>query len=222
MKTFVTTLVLLAASASGNAAPPPWGQVILHDSFEDIKTCPVKITVPDGTTRTRLSLSNITYGVFPGTRPSVALTEWDNVWGHNSPNDGVTTWPGVTGAAPSLKDFSRTSYVALHFKTPATVPPGSAGRFVNPTAMGGPNTTMAFSTQCGDFSMHLPTPGCIALNIPTGDYSMIYWKFTATSPNATCNLQPDTDYYVNIIQSDTDSHVECAGSTCPVSPWRGG
>jgi len=219
VKTRLLCIALLVGAIPGHAASP-WGEVVFADAFEGLATCPSTVLVPDGTTRTRLFNSNISYGVFPPFRPAAYLGEYDNIWGHNTPYDGVTAWPGVAGAAPVIKEFHRWNYIAAHFRTPSTVSPGFASRFVNPTAIGGPNSTMAISRACGDFANHLPTPGCLSRDVPTADAQMVYWQFSTWSPQTACNLETDTDYYVNIIQSDEDSHTECAGDICPVAPWR--
>jgi hypothetical protein len=88
---------------------------------------------------------------------------------------------------------------------------------------------MAISTVCGDFSEHLPSPGCFVdhvfgdppgTGVPTDGSLMVFWKFTSSSPLTSCNLQPNTDYYVNFIQTDPLSNRGCpAGSpTCGQSP----
>ena len=221
MKPRCPCIALLAvAASSAQAAPPPWDEVVFADAFEGPATCPQTIIIPDGTRRTRLLNSNISYGVSVAVRPSVFLAEYDNIWGHNTPYDGITPWPGVTGSAPVLRSFHRWNYVAAHFRTPATVPPGYSGRFVNPATIAGPNITMAISRACGDFATHLPSPGCITRDVPTADAYMVFWQFNTSSPQMACNLQTDTDYYINIIQSDQESLTECVGDLCQVAPWR--
>jgi hypothetical protein len=223
MKIQAMVFTLLVASVPCGAASPPWNEVIFADSMESMSSCPDTITVPDGTQRTRLIKSDIQYSVYQIVRPAMDVTEWDNVWGYNGLEPGnPVPWPGVSGSAPRLLNFSRWNYVGIHFKTPFIVPPGSAGRIVNPSAVGGPYTTLAISRQCGDFSQNLPTSGCIRRDVSHSDYTLAYYQFTQNNPDYACNLEPDTDYYINVIQSDTESHIQCGGDICPIAPWRGG
>lgn len=211
-------LLFVATAAMAQQAEPDG---LFADGFDvNALACRDPIA-PDGVSRTRLVLSDIDYSAqhWP-VRYRVALTEWDNVWGHNSATDAVTPWPGVAGAAPTLRGFRRTSYVALHFRTPVDPLPGLASRFVAPSANAGPNLTMAISRGCGDFGLYLPTPGCLVENVPTADVPMVYWQFADTSPQTACNLQPDTDYFVNIMQTDPASTLECTTVLCPAAAWR--
>ncbi len=201
-----------SASASGTSAA-------ITVSVANAGACPSTITAPNGTSRNLQTVSNITYGVVASpVRLGVDLTQWDNIWGHNSTTDSVTPWPGVGGSAPVLRQFNRNSYFGAHFKTgPIT---GINASFLAPSGVGGPNVSMAISKACGDFSAQLPTPGCVKLNVPTSDTTMVLWKFTTNNPTGYCNLLPDTDYYVNMMFTDSASTVECvAGSTtCNLAP----
>ncbi|MBA8886140.1 hypothetical protein FHW12_000331 [Dokdonella fugitiva] len=211
-------LLLISATAFAQQLEP---NGLFSDGFDvNAWACSDPIA-PDGVPRTRLVLSDVDYSAqhWP-VRYRVAMTEWDNVWGHNSATDAVTPWPGVAGSAPTLRWFRRTSYVALHFRTPVDPFPGLASRFVAPSANAGPNLTMAISRGCGDFRLYLPTPGCLAENVPTADVPMVYWQFADTSPATACNLQPDTDYFVNIMQTDPTSTLECTTVLCPAAAWR--
>jgi len=167
---------------------------------------------------TRLLTSNITYGaVNLSARPNVAVTEWDNIWGHGNTTDGITPWPGVTGSSPVMRQFGRTNFVAAHFNTGAHASPTS-GWIIYPTNIGGPNIDIAISPTCGDFSANVPNPGCSIQNAASDDSRAISWKFTSGNTTSYCNLQPNTDYYVNIKLHDPTSPVECAASAsvCPL------
>lgn len=199
------------------AADDTWGQEIFHDSFEDASSCPAKITLPDGSTRSLLVHANVTYGNYAQVRPGVDLRFWDNVWGYNNTSSPQVSWPGVGGASPVVRQFPRTSYMAAHFHTPATASTQN-GSFVNPSYVSGPPVTFSISRRCGDFDDYMETVGCLARDVPTSDANLVKWKFTTNSPGAFCNLQPDTDYYVNIIIADPASTDGCssASATCSV------
>ena len=185
------------------------------DITTQVAGCPATINTTDGS-RTLLVSSGISYGTYPSPiRPNVNLTEWNNLWGYNNTTaTQPVAWPGVGGAAPVVRSFTRTSYIGAHFKTGASTTP--SGDFWIPTYAAGPNVTMAISTQCGDFSEHLPTPGCLKTNVATADQAAVAWKLTSNNPTGSCNLQPNTDYYVNLMLTDHLSTEECAASatTC--------
>lgn len=170
--------------------------------------CPATINTADGT-RTLLTSSGISYGVYPPQRSNVNVTEWNNIWGYN--NTTATTpvpWPGVGGASPVLRNFGRSNYLGAHFRTTAST--SYTGNYSIPSFASGPNVTMAISTQCGDFTDHLPTPGCIAADVATADANAVQWKLTSNAPSSWCNLQPNTDYYLNMMFVDHASTVECS------------
>ena len=201
-----------SASASGTSAA-------ITVSVASAGACPATITAPDGTTRSLQTLSNITYGVYGSpVRSNVDLSQWNNIWGHNSTTDAITPWPGVGGSAPVLRQFNRGSYFGAHFKTGAYT--GINASFLAPSGVGGPNVSMAISKACGDFAAQLPTPGCVKTNIPTSDTTMVLWKFSGNNPTGYCNLQPDTDYYVNMMFTNSTSTVECVSgsTTCVLAP----
>jgi len=121
-----------------------------------------------------------------------------------------------------FKQFHRWNYVAAHFHTPATVPPGMYGSYVNPASVASPYTTISISRACGDFAQQLPSPGCLARDVPSADTRTIFWQFNTSSPTIACDLRPDTDYYINVIQADAVYDPACSGDVCTMSPWRGG
>ncbi len=212
--------------ASGTAGPISIGAAT---------ACPATIASPNPAQANRtLSLiarSDVTYGVYAGTRTNVNLLEWNDVWGHASHTDSGTSWPGPIGSNPVIKGFQRNSYMGVHFKTSATgLVPGS---FTNQNYVGSANLVMAISSVCGDFTEHLPSPGCLKESqygggpwsgTPASDTKMVSYKFTDTNPTGYCNLQPSTDYYVNIYMADPNQVVsgKCpqGSPTCPISAQR--
>jgi len=210
------TLLVLAVGANPVHAVGEWGQEIFNDSFEDASTCSPQVVLPDGSTRNLLATANITYGTYPLSRNNLDMGLWDDIWGYNNTTSPQVPWPGVGGAAPVIRFFPRHAYIGAHFHTPASS--GYNGHFSNPSFVIGPNIHMAISKRCGDFGAYLPTPGCLARDVPTADSNLVSWKFTANAPAGYCNLQPDSDYYVNIVITDPDTTVECPIDypNCPV------
>jgi hypothetical protein len=180
--------------------------------------CPTTITHPNGDVLTRVTRSNISYGVYPTpVRPNVNLTEWENIWGHANVNDSVTPWPGVHGAGPVIRSMARRGFVAAHFNTSNYDVP-TYGSLTYPSNVGGPNIDIKISPICGDFSENTANPGCLKLGAASDDNPAIRWKFGTGNVVYYCNLQPHTDYYVNIRFSDPYSAVECPVNSvnCPL------
>jgi hypothetical protein len=219
------TLTLTCSGAGGSASGS--GSITINGSQPPPPPpngCPATITGPDGATRTLLSTGTITYGINTVARSNVDLSQWNNIWGYNSPT-GTTPAPWSSASTqPVIRNFPRAGYVGAQFKTSGS---GTFnGIFTNPTASnraGGPALTMAISTVCGDFSASLPTPGCLASKIPTNDMTMVayYAANIGKSPTYFCMLQPNTTYYVNILQSNINDTNNCSlsSTTCPLAPW---
>lgn len=169
--------------------------------------CPATIQTDDGP-RYRVTVSSVSYGVYQAQRTNLDVTDWDGLWGYNAVVGPVTPWPGVGGAAPVIVQFPRSGYLCAHFHTDAAA--GRNGSFSNPSYVAGPNVTMAISTRGGDFDTWLPTPGCLKANVATSDASLVRWKYSPNAPQDWCNLQPDTDYYVNVMFTNHASTTQCA------------
>lgn len=163
-------------------------------------SCASQIALPDGA-RTRQPVGNISYGTYPQIRPSVDMTEWNNLWGLYTVTDNPPLpWPGVYGSAPVIRNFGTWSYVGAHFRTDAAQ--AVQGHFAYPVYVPGPDITLAISAACGDFAAHLPAPGCISSAAAPGDM-LVAWRVGDGS--APCSLQPYSDYYVNIIVAHPDA-----------------
>ena len=213
-----TTLFVLAVAASPAHAVGEWGQEIFFDAFEAADTCSAETVLPDGSTRDFLAIANVTYANYSPSRNNLDISEWDNLWGYNDTISPQVPWRGVGGASPVIRFFPRNAYVGAHFHTPAV--PNTYGHFSNPSYLVGPNVTMAISKRCGDFGAYLPTAGCLVRNVPTSDANLVLWKFTTNAPADWCNLQPDSDYFVNITISDPATTLNCIVEhpNCPVGP----
>lgn len=169
-----------------------------------VGACPNTIPGSGSTPLTWLKTSGVSYGVYPKQRTNVNVTEWNNVWGYNDTTAATpVAWPGVGGASPVIRQMERNKYLGIHFKTPpAAAAAGQNGSFSNPSLNNSLPIDMAISRTCGDFSADLPTPGCFVSNVPSSDANLLSWKFTTNAPGSWCNLQPDTDYYVNLKYTD--------------------
>lgn len=202
---------LLFATALSQT-PPPDG--LLQDGFDAGSSCPAVVSTPTGNVTLR-GRSDIWY--LPGVRirHNVDVTAWDNVWGHIDELDGLTLWPGVPGASPTIHTVGRTEYVAAKFHVPALALPTLTGTFVHVSYGGGPNIDMTISRTCGDF--RTVEQGCWVHDDPGDDAPMLRWRLGAGN-RFYCHLDPDTDYFVNM--RFTDPHAtgpDCSGASCQMT-----
>jgi hypothetical protein len=220
----ILTIALLALTVM--CSPALAADRLFADSFEAPSSCAATITTPIGP-RTRVTVADVSYGVYQAQRRGIDLREWDNFWGYNNTTSPRVGWPGVGGASPVIRVFPRAGYLALHFRTPDLPAAASmTGGFSNPSFVAGPNVIMAISTHCGDFERHLPTPGCVVhresagadpwSGVPTSDANLAKWKFTPNAPGSQCNLQPATDYYVNVTLANDATDCPIPRTSCVV------
>ena len=143
-------------------------------------------------------------------------TQYDSIWGRNYGDQAggypiTKQWPGVAQQFVMPK-FGNNQFIAAKFHTPASGQHGSDltidGTSFNSSG-GGSNATMArisatVSTACGDFNAS-------STNIPAHCQWSQRGGFNAFSINSgypaapICNLQPNTDYYLNIIYAPLTS-----------------
>ena len=119
--------------------------------------------------------------------------------------------------------MGRYNYVAAHFHTGANSS-GQYGYLVYATNIGGPNIDLRISQTCGDFSGAPANPACSKSNVASDGNPSINWWVKQGNVGTYCNLQPDTDYYLNVRFTNPASTVECAANqyVCPlylVSNW---
>lgn len=201
-KTFMKVTSTTASTADS------WNNVIFRSTFDDLSKPSSRIVLPDGSRRDLLTRGTITYGVYQAQRNNVNLLEWNNIWGYNnSTAPSPVAWPGVGGSAPVMRSFKSTSYISAHFKTGSNT--SLNGFFSNPSYIAPPNpdaperkllVTMSISRYPGDFSIGLPTPGCLVRDAGS-DSNVVLYKFTTNAPGSYCNLQTNTDYWVNWVIS---------------------
>jgi len=167
-------------------------------------------TCPEG----RILASDVQYG-FTGTVANVDVTRFENLWGHVGALDPPVAWPGVTGASPTIEQFTRTGYIAAAFHTPSEMPDTLQGMFTNISYGGGPALDISIG-GCGDFSSALGA--CFVPDTAAVDASMMHWR-TAVPTSFYCVVAPDTDYYINIRLSDPDDDAgSCSTDSCGVTP----
>jgi hypothetical protein len=195
---------MLSVAALLLAASIPAGTDTVFKDGLDGEDCPAG----------RITLSDVSYGS-GDTLSDADTTAFENIWGHATSSDPTLQWPGYAGTAPTIVQFTRTGYVAAKFHTPSEMPSTLSGLFKYVSYVGGPNLDFSISGQCADFSQE--ESGCSAADMPATDMTLVYWRATPGSPFY-CTLEPDTDYYVNILLTDPEAiDPECQEDTCQVS-----
>jgi hypothetical protein len=173
--------------------------------------------------RDRLSVADVGYGVLPnGIRFGVNFSEHDNIWGYNDASQAsiMEPWPGVTGSSPHFS-MSRTGYFGAHFRTTAAAP--APGYFLYGNYGGSIPISVSISRSCGDFSGDPAIDGCYVYNHPSDDASILRWEFGEGISPYRCRLQPDTDYYLNVMFTDPHpvdpvlaQKCSSGASACPI------
>ena len=193
---------------------------IAADGFNT--SCPYRINSAWGT-RTRIPATDVGYGINPqGFRFGSDFSEYDNIWGFNNafPSSIVVPWPGVSGSSPYFS-MSRVGYFGARFTT--TEAPTAPGYFIYGNYGGSIPISISISRACGDFNGDPSVNACYVSNHPSDDGTTLRWQFgTGISPYR-CYLQPDTEYYLNVMFTDphpTDPNLaqKCASasSVCTV------
>ena len=150
---------------------------------------------PPGLSPDRTAISN----AFNETFPDPTFT-WEDVFRDPFPGGGSEFWR-----------TDRDQYISLEFTT-SGVPTGTAGKleFVNPQGASNFGLSLVTFSQCpGDFT-NQPDPDCKKL---IGNSNIRY--SVGTNPAFTCQLQPNTTYYLNVLHTRDSSapyEWECGNS----------
>lgn len=183
---------------------------------------PDGVNPPSGTLNdtVNITMANNGGGTCPTTIPGTTITrdasqtEFAQLYGTTS----TVTWPGQWGVSSAdQRLFVNTGqYKALRFNTSTALPEERHGRFEwGKSGVGGVprQATYTISTMCADFTP--VNPNCRRFS----PANRIPWHFPgATNVEAgSCELQPNTQYYVNIIYDDTADglgNTTCANTSC--------
>lgn len=139
------------------------------------------------------------------------VTQFDSIWGRDYAMPGLPItrqWPGVPQQLV-MPQFFGNQYIAAQFRTPTTGQPshtlvveGTSFSGSGGYAEAGRHTaelSVTVSTVCGDFDPSSPNipPSCSWNQL--GNMGAVSIAMNYPPSERVCILQPDTDYYLNII-----------------------
>ncbi|MFZ2237565.1 MAG: hypothetical protein WBP11_07765 [Dokdonella sp.] len=161
----------------------------------------------------RLTTAQIYYQSFWQGAGVKDVTEFASIWGRNYSVTGapiVNQWPGRAQQLV-MPAIGINQFVSAKFRTPSSGATKGHTFLIDPTSYGlsggdgvGPvaRVSMTVSTKCGDFdtnSAFIPSQ-CTASQMAANDIFGIY-----TNSPVGCSLQPDTEYYLNVIYAPLTS-----------------
>jgi hypothetical protein len=194
----VLATLLIACVFARAAAPLPPAPVngycfdtLTTAGYNGVRGCP-EAPPPPPPPSGRITTSNIAYVPATGSVRFTAITEWSAIWGHATPFDAETPFPGKANAQPTVLNFTRTGYVAAHFR-----PSGIGARFgwITHTEYNyGGDLTWAISRIPGDFSP--ADPLCHGTTLSGQPIAM--WTTAPATYRGKCAVAPSIDYYLNI------------------------
>lgn len=154
----------------------------------------------------RITTSNLAYVPPAGTR-FTGVTEWSAIWGHASATDVEVLFPGRSNASPSIINFTRTGYIAAHFR-----PTGAGARFgyITHTEYNyGADLTWSISTAAGDFNpANTRCKGATLSGQVLGR-----WTTAPATYGAFCPVAQGVDYYLNIkLTNPAQGTTTCAAN----------
>lgn len=152
----------------------------------------------------RILSSRIAYVPNTGQLRQTGVTEWTQVFGHATAIDAEVAFPGRPNSQPSVMDFRRTGYLALHFV------PGSIGRFgmVQHTEYNyGADLTWAISTVAGDFS----PANALCHGATLSGQQIARWTTQPTTYRSYCPVIVGGNYYLNVKLTDPTQGTSTCG-----------
>lgn len=144
------------------------------------------------------------------------LTEFSSVFGHATADDAVIAFPGRHNSQPTIIEFVRGGYIALHVHTNALGQVPTYGWAGHTEYNFGFDPSVSWSRAAGDFSASLGA-NCFSARVQSGGQLAAYATPLAGYP-AFCHLPPNADVFFNIKMADpTQVTSTCAASsrTCP-------
>ena len=158
----------------------------------------------------RLETAEIYNGAVGNIVGTYDATQFESIWGRDYAAGGTPTraWPGVSNQLV-MPRMGFGQYIAAKFRTPAAGPGGSYktdGTSYQLSGGGSGNqakVSMTVSTVCGDFdtgSSNIP-PNCTSNQMGGGETFSMF----VTNSGPSCRLQPNTDYYFNVIYAPLTS-----------------
>lgn len=145
------------------------------------------------------------------------LTEFSSVFGHATADDAVIGWPGRHNSQPTILEFVRGGYVALHVHTNALGHIPNFGYVGHTEYNAGFDPKVSWSRAPGDFSASLGA-NCYNARVLSGGQLVPYATPIGGFP-AFCHLPPNADVYFNIAMADPAQATTTCAATSPTCPF---
>jgi hypothetical protein len=123
------------------------------------------------------------------------VTEWSDVFGYSCDIGGTTPFPGLR-VSPTIMNFGKTTYIAMHLHVPSDLPNGY-GWIVHTEYDYGADLTTSFSTDCGDFNPANP----LCKTVATSGMNLTPWRVGGAN---FCPLATGADYFFNVKITNPD------------------
>jgi hypothetical protein len=144
------------------------------------------------------------------------LTEFASVFGHATADDAVIGWPGRHNSQPTILEFVRGGYVALHVHTNALGQVPNFGYVGHTEYNAGFDPKVSWSRSPGDFSASLGA-NCYNPRVQSGG-QLVPYATPLTGYLAFCHLPPNADVFFNIamaVPAQVTSTCAATSRTCP-------
>lgn len=160
----------------------------------------------------RITTSNIAYVPATGSLRFTGLTDWSDIWGHATPFDATSPFPGRGNSQPTILNFNRNGYVCVRIHPVAVSP--SFGFITHTEYNYGADLTAAISNACGNFAP--PDPLC-KVDSRSGQ-PIIRWTTKPTVYRTFCGVTVGADQYLNIKFTNPAQNDFCSANAvqCPV------
>jgi hypothetical protein len=186
----MTSAALLILALTPGLADPIFGS-----GFDDPEGCPAG----------RQTVADIDY-LGDCVHFGADVTEWSNVFGYSCETGGTVPFPGLR-VSPTIMNFGKTTYIAMHLHVPSDFP-NAYGWIVHTEYDYGADLTTSFSTNCGDFA---PTnPVCATVSV--SGQPLTPWR---AGSGGFCPLTPDADYFFNVKFTDPNGGSTTCDSDAP-------
>ena len=199
---------ILALALAVTPLPPAPSNGYCYDGwsvagYNGVRNCPQ----PPPPAAGRIMTSNIAYVPATGSVRFTTVTEWSAIWGHATPFDAETPFPGRSNAQPTVMNFTRTGYIAAHFQP--TLTGAKFGWLTHTEYNYGADLTWAISSAAGDFN----PVNAICKGSATSGQTIGRWTTVPGTYRTYCPVSPGANYYLNVKLTDPTQSAFCPATS---------